>query len=340
MAAMTGDGHPVRVEQCCECNTYVSDWVEAEHRNGRICRPCESLATLRAANDALTRERDEALESKAHTQQWYASRLEPLEDWARKELTRALREQFFSIIANACSSVSEKPPTLTVQLNLMRHDRDQLRSTLAERDKELAEVRATSPEEYYAIATPLHTKREDINRQHIAVKVEVARTLRADLSTANARIAELEKAVTEANWLLSSRVDAGGGAKELLKWAQIQCDYQDKIQPVIKSLMDRVPHDPFKDNVFGLFESTLAERDQLKARVLELEKDKERLSRLEADKYLIAIKATVGGWVFERTATTNTHVNNGNAGLRNAIDLAYPDSARAALADQARGEGK
>lgn len=46
-----------RTERCHECNVFVSDWVEDDQRNGRICRPCESLrirtAQLNEARAAL-----------------------------------------------------------------------------------------------------------------------------------------------------------------------------------------------------------------------------------------------------------------------------------------------
>lgn len=42
-----------RVERCCECNGLVSDWVEADHCNSRICRPCESLIRLHAQLAAI-----------------------------------------------------------------------------------------------------------------------------------------------------------------------------------------------------------------------------------------------------------------------------------------------
>jgi hypothetical protein len=47
-----------RIEQCCECKVFVSDWVEAEHVNGRICRPCEHVLTLRAENEELRKDKD------------------------------------------------------------------------------------------------------------------------------------------------------------------------------------------------------------------------------------------------------------------------------------------
>lgn len=37
-----------RIEQCVDCQVFVSDWVEAqESPTGRICRPCEALRSLR-----------------------------------------------------------------------------------------------------------------------------------------------------------------------------------------------------------------------------------------------------------------------------------------------------
>lgn len=37
-----------RTERCCKCGGLVSEWVEAEHRNGRICKPCEHVLSLTA----------------------------------------------------------------------------------------------------------------------------------------------------------------------------------------------------------------------------------------------------------------------------------------------------
>jgi hypothetical protein len=44
--AETGDGWPIRVEQCGKCNAYVSEWLESELFNGRICHPCERVVAL------------------------------------------------------------------------------------------------------------------------------------------------------------------------------------------------------------------------------------------------------------------------------------------------------
>lgn len=48
--------HP-RVERCIECGVFVSDWVECDRRNGRVCRPCEAVHSFRkqlaAAQSAL-----------------------------------------------------------------------------------------------------------------------------------------------------------------------------------------------------------------------------------------------------------------------------------------------
>lgn len=41
------DGVP-RIEQCVDCRVFVSDWVEADEApTGRICRPCETVRSLR-----------------------------------------------------------------------------------------------------------------------------------------------------------------------------------------------------------------------------------------------------------------------------------------------------
>jgi hypothetical protein len=61
-----------RIEQCCECKVFVSDWVEAEHVNGRICRPCEHVLTLRAENEELRKDKErlDRLESKSDGSSW------------------------------------------------------------------------------------------------------------------------------------------------------------------------------------------------------------------------------------------------------------------------------
>lgn len=49
-----------RTERCCECGVGVTDWVEAEHRNGRICRPCEHNLSLTDELEKVKAKRKEA----------------------------------------------------------------------------------------------------------------------------------------------------------------------------------------------------------------------------------------------------------------------------------------
>lgn len=90
------------------------------------------LSSLRASLADAVRERDEAREKREHTQQWYAQRWERLKDWARHEIPDELREQFFSIVANGQAAIGEEPPSIAIQLNLMRHERDAALAQLAE----------------------------------------------------------------------------------------------------------------------------------------------------------------------------------------------------------------
>ncbi len=76
------------------------------------------------------------------------------------------------------------------------------------------------------------------------------------------------------------------------------------------------------------------ENSQLRYAMDAARADTERLNWLEKDTHIIAIKATVGGWVFERSFGTNVHVNNGNKGLRQAIDTARSVPAKPPLSTQ------
>lgn len=58
------------------------------------------------------------------TQQWYAVRFERLKDLART-LTEPVQHEFFSILANGTADAAE-PPSYSLQMNVLRHERDRL----------------------------------------------------------------------------------------------------------------------------------------------------------------------------------------------------------------------
>lgn len=66
--------------------------------------------------------------------------------------------------------------------------------------------------------------------------LELFRNARTDLPRLVAALKETQRAVTEANWSLSNHVDAGGGTKSLLEWANaIYTDTKNR-----RSLRDRM----------------------------------------------------------------------------------------------------
>lgn len=58
------------------------------------------------------------------TQQWYAVRFERLKDLART-LPEPVQYEFFSILANGTANATE-PPSYSLQMNALRHERDRL----------------------------------------------------------------------------------------------------------------------------------------------------------------------------------------------------------------------
>lgn len=122
-------------------------------------RQSKELADLRKEVARLKAELADARESKERSRQWYAERWEPLKQWARKDLPPELCDQFFCIIANAIKTpCGDKPPTLTVQLNLMRHDRDALRERCAKLETALRECVAMI--EHQGYVSPPKSARE------------------------------------------------------------------------------------------------------------------------------------------------------------------------------------
>lgn len=122
--------------QCRACGGTNGHW---EGCKGEAALEIE-LASLRAALAQSEQRRDEAIEAKKFTQQWYAVRWERLKDWARNEIPADLREQFFCIVANATKSVLE-PPTYGLQLNMMRHRAELAEERAAQSEQEQEKLR-------------------------------------------------------------------------------------------------------------------------------------------------------------------------------------------------------
>lgn len=113
------------------CRQMVAGKVHDDQMHmATIARISHEQAATSAALELAQGEREEAMRQRESTRQWYAERWEPLKQWARADLPDELRDQFFNIIANATKTVMDRPPTLTIQLNLMRHERDAAKAAL------------------------------------------------------------------------------------------------------------------------------------------------------------------------------------------------------------------
>jgi hypothetical protein len=77
-------------------------------------------------------------------------------------------------------------------------------------------------------------------------QVEIAKivnNLERELIEARAEVERQSQAITQANWLLSGLVDAGGGTKALLEWASAREEDRKGIQPILKELAQLCDHD-------------------------------------------------------------------------------------------------
>lgn len=111
----------------------------------RALNAADALASERTRAEALEKERDEAVRARDHTQYWYAVRLEPIKDVAKRE---GIWPEVAAIIANGNGTRQlpdgtwkYEPPTYAQQLNRAEH-RAKAANTLA--DKAEAEVAALS----------------------------------------------------------------------------------------------------------------------------------------------------------------------------------------------------
>lgn len=101
----------------------------------------QALSRAEEARRRAEEERDRETERREHTTQYYAERWEPLKEWARTDLPEDLKDQFFNIIANTKKAIGEQPPALTIQLNLMRHERNAATAALAKANAEIERLR-------------------------------------------------------------------------------------------------------------------------------------------------------------------------------------------------------
>lgn len=127
--------------RCTDAGRLKTLSAELEAERAKYTEAVYAMTKHQNERDALLAELEQAIESKAHTQQYYAERFEPLKEWARN-LPPDLRNQFFSLIANASTSVHDGPPELTVQLNLMRHRAEKAEAEFEQARAQLAEAEA------------------------------------------------------------------------------------------------------------------------------------------------------------------------------------------------------
>lgn len=106
LKAIAGDGFALRVERCCECGVFVSDWVEADHRNGRICRPCESVLSLREQVRKLTEERGVAESRGPMTQENCAACIRSLDSAGMGKPGAPYGNTLTGMVAEACSELT------------------------------------------------------------------------------------------------------------------------------------------------------------------------------------------------------------------------------------------
>jgi len=52
-----------RVERCVSCNSFVSDWIDTDESHGRMCRPCETISSLRASLAVAEADREILIEA-------------------------------------------------------------------------------------------------------------------------------------------------------------------------------------------------------------------------------------------------------------------------------------
>lgn len=122
-------------ERCAKCGVALIS--QFDRKNGQHRGDEECIEALKAEVERLTKERDDALSSKDHCQQWHAVRLKRLEDWFRnegKDLTIAM--EFWNIVANGTKSVND-PPTYSQQMNMLRHEVERLKKRVQELENEI-----------------------------------------------------------------------------------------------------------------------------------------------------------------------------------------------------------
>jgi hypothetical protein len=94
-----------------------------------------AIEKVEARINALITERDDAISSKEHTQQWYAERLVPMKDWARG-LDEELKHQFFGLLANGIKTPFD-PPTYAQILNMEKWKRKDAEQKVIELHEQL-----------------------------------------------------------------------------------------------------------------------------------------------------------------------------------------------------------
>lgn len=138
-----------RVERCCECNGLVSDWVEADHRDGRICRPCETVIALRVDRDALKAQLDEAQEDLSQTRDAHQSlRIAFDLERARAETAERERDEYKAqferrgkLIEKAADERQSMDEEYLRSMAELRKERDEARAACLVKDEALRAIR-------------------------------------------------------------------------------------------------------------------------------------------------------------------------------------------------------
>lgn len=144
------DGHTfayVNVEDCRqlerELTAAVKELDEARNRIGQLNTEVADLncgrqtlwSMLRKGakeRDELKSENERLAQSIQHTQEWYAVRLQLLEDFFRNEgKGLPVAYQFWNIIANGTNGPLS-PPTYQQQMNRLKHENERLAKEVAE----------------------------------------------------------------------------------------------------------------------------------------------------------------------------------------------------------------
>lgn len=119
---------------CDEC--HKASCGELGDAQAVIERLNATIRTLTADVTAARAERDEAIASRDHTQQWWAVREARLRDLAKE---KGIWPEFAAVIANGTAHHFD-PPLYAQQMNVLRHERDAARVEIDRLHKALKEL--------------------------------------------------------------------------------------------------------------------------------------------------------------------------------------------------------